>query len=66
MRRLLPADSHTSLNLDKPQRGPLFAFAFAAARKRTEREFLHIQKEILQKTGESGLRYFTGQVETTG
>ena len=39
MRRLMPADSHTCLNLDGPEGGPRFAYALVAARKRTAHEF---------------------------
>ncbi|MEW5867795.1 MAG: hypothetical protein AB1894_00855 [Chloroflexota bacterium] len=39
MQRLLPADSHARMNLDAPQRSPLFAYACAAARKRSQHEF---------------------------
>lgn len=36
---LLPRDSHAWMNLDSPGQGPLFDYAFQAARKRTRREF---------------------------
>ena len=36
---LLPRDSHAWMNLDTPERGPKFAYAFAAAVKRTVHEF---------------------------
>jgi len=35
----LPRDSHAWMNLDEPGRGPLFAYAFAAAVKRTRYEY---------------------------
>jgi len=35
----LPEDSHARMNLDRPERGPLFAYAFAAAVKRTRYEY---------------------------
>jgi hypothetical protein len=38
MRRLLPPDSHTHMNLDGPRRGRLFAYAYEAACKRTAYE----------------------------
>jgi hypothetical protein len=41
---LLPHDSHGKMNLDSPKQGPRFAYARAAAVKRTQHEF-----EILQK-----------------
>ena len=36
---LLPRDSHAWMNLDSPARGPGFAYAFAAAVKRTRYEY---------------------------
>ena len=39
MRRLLPADSHTCMNLDNPKQGRLYEYAFWAAVKRTQVEF---------------------------
>lgn len=39
MKRLLPRDSHTHMNLDTPQASPLFPYAFHAALKRTRHEF---------------------------
>lgn len=41
---LLPSDSHAKMNLDSPKQGPRFAYARAAAVKRTQYEF-----EILEK-----------------
>jgi hypothetical protein len=37
---LLPRDSHAWMNLDSPARGPAFAYAFAAAVKRTRAEYV--------------------------
>lgn len=37
--RLLPPDSHTWMNLDAPEQGPLFAYACQAAVKRTTLEW---------------------------
>jgi len=42
--RLLPDDSHGKMNLDSPKQGPRFAYARAAAVKRTQYEF-----ELLRK-----------------
>ena len=36
---LIPRDSHAWMNLDAPECGPKFAYAFAAAVKRTRHEF---------------------------
>jgi len=36
---LLPPDSHARMNLDSPDRGPAFDYAFAAAVKRTVHEY---------------------------
>jgi hypothetical protein len=41
---LLPSDSHAKMNLDSPKQGPRFAYARAAAVKRTQYEF-----ELLEK-----------------
>jgi hypothetical protein len=41
---LLPDDSHGKMNLDSPKQGPRFAYARAAAVKRTRYEF-----ELLEK-----------------
>jgi hypothetical protein len=46
MRRLLPPDSHTRMNLDSPKRGPLFAYAFSAAVKRTIYEYEQLSEEL--------------------
>lgn len=43
---LLPRDSHGWMNLDAPERGPNFQYAFHAAVKRTKIEFEHITKEL--------------------
>jgi hypothetical protein len=37
--RMTPEDSHTHMNLDHPDRGPLFPYAIAAAIQRTAYEF---------------------------
>ncbi len=60
MRLLLPEDSHTNLNLDKPSRGPLFQFACVAARKRTCHEYNFINQKILQKLGGESVTLFSG------
>jgi hypothetical protein len=39
VKRLLPRDSHAWMNLDSPEQGPRFDFAFQAAVKRTKIEF---------------------------
>ncbi len=57
-RRLLPQDSHAWMNLDSPDRGPLFPYALAAAEQHTRHAFRRVKDEILQKTGASGLRFF--------
>lgn len=39
LKRVLPKDSHASMNLDKPSAGPLFPYALEAATQRTIVEF---------------------------
>lgn len=43
---LLPRDSHTWMNLDSPEQGPHFAFAYQAAVKRTKWEFEKISARV--------------------
>ena len=38
-RHVIPADSHERMNLDNPRRGPLFAYAMAAAVRHTRLEW---------------------------
>ena len=45
---LLPRDSHAWMNLDSPEQGPNFTFAFHAAVKRTVIEFEKTRKELPQ------------------
>ncbi len=53
----LPRDSHAWMNLDTPEQGPLFAYAFAAAVKRTNDEW---QKSVADLPEEL-LKLFTGE-----
>jgi hypothetical protein len=43
---ILPRDSHGWMNLDAPERGPNFPYAFQAAVKRTKIEFEKTKKEL--------------------
>ena len=43
---LLPRDAHGWMNLDSPERGPNFPYAFQAARKRTRIEFERTTKNL--------------------
>lgn len=45
----LPADSHAKMNLDSPAQGSRFAYARAAAIKRTEYELDLLKKELTPK-----------------
>jgi hypothetical protein len=46
---LIPRDSHAWMNLDAPERGPLFPYAFAAAVKRTRYEYKQTVRGIPSK-----------------
>ena len=50
--RLLPRDSHAWMNLDSPEQGPNFKYAFQAAIKRTKIELnktvAHLQQDLLK------------------
>ena len=43
---ILPRDAHGWMNLDSPERGPNFPYAFQAARKRTRIEFEKTTKDL--------------------
>jgi hypothetical protein len=43
---LLPRDSHGWMNLDSPERGPNFKYAFQSAMKRTKIEFENTTKDL--------------------
>jgi hypothetical protein len=45
---LLPRDAHGWMNLDSPERGPNFPYAFQAAVKRTKIEFERTTKDLPQ------------------
>lgn len=55
---LIPKDSHTKMNLDKPERGPAFHHAFAAALKRTRLEFERTASNLTP----GALAAFTGEM----
>lgn len=46
--RFLPRDAHGWMNLDTPERGPNFPYAFQAAVKRTKIEFERTAKDLPQ------------------
>jgi hypothetical protein len=43
---LLPRDAHGWMNLDSPERGPNFPYAFQAAVKRTKIEFERTTRDL--------------------
>ena len=59
VRRWLPPDSHAWMNLDSPNRGPLFPYAIAAARHHTRFAFDQITNSLHKTMGASAVRYFT-------
>ncbi len=60
IRYFIPLDSHTWMNRDKPERGPLFVFAVEAAVKRTRLEAEFISQQILQEVDNEALSRFHG------
>ncbi len=56
--RAIPPNSHKAMNLDSPDRGPGFPYAFVAARKRTLLEYERAVQAILAASGEAGLHCF--------
>lgn len=63
VQRLLPRDAHAWMNLDHPGRGPLFAYARAAAIHRTRHEWQRIQRRIREELGEIPALRFSGHME---
>ena len=59
LRPYFPPDVHARINLDNPSTGPLFPFAMAAARKRTEEEFKTLAQIIQTRYGARVLQNFT-------
>lgn len=58
-RRLSPKDSHLRMNLDGPDRGPLFPCAVSAAQKRTQHEFQELSTIIQDELGPDSVSCFT-------
>jgi hypothetical protein len=58
LRPLFPPDIHARMNLDQPSSGPLFPYAIVAARKRTEKEFEMLAKQIRNVYGAHALKVF--------
>jgi hypothetical protein len=61
---LLPHDSHAWMNLDTPERGPLFIYALTAARKRTRYEFEQVIDWIQTKMDVGAVIRFRGMGAT--
>jgi hypothetical protein len=57
-RRWAPADSHVHMNLDNPERGPLFPYSLEAAVQRTLAEFERTLAAIGEERGEAAMRAF--------
>jgi hypothetical protein len=58
--QLLPHNSHAWMNLDGPERGPLFAYVLCAARKRSRFEF----DLLIEKLNPEERKKFTGLDKT--
>lgn len=56
----IPIDSHTWMNLDTPERSPLFEFAYSAAMKRTIHEYKLIVQQIGQEISPNAISIFRG------
>lgn len=53
-----PPDTHEAMNLDHPGRGPLFAYAMAAATRHTQVELDIVLAELGQMGGETAVTHF--------
>lgn len=58
LKRFLPKDSHTWMNLDNPGTGPLFPFAMEAAIQRTAAEFDRTLALMGEERGEAAVEAF--------
>lgn len=56
-----PPDTHDAMNLDDPGRGPLFAYAIAAAIKHTRVELDLLLQELESAGGETAVAHFLGR-----
>ncbi len=56
----LPADSHAKMNLDYPERGPLFPYALEAARQRTVYEVELLAERLSRHLGDAAWERFQG------
>ncbi len=63
LRPFFPADTHIRMNLDQPKSGPLFPYAYVAARKRTEEAFKTLTEQITLRYGGQILPKFIGEAE---
>lgn len=54
----VPATSHEGMNLDAPDRGPSFVYAFEAARQRTAHEWQRAAAEVQAAGGEAAYQRF--------
>jgi len=61
LKRFLPKDSHTWMNLDNPGTGPLFPYAMQAAVQRTTAEFDRTLAARGEARGEAAVRAFQDQ-----
>ena len=60
VRSWAPADSHAVMNLDSPDRGPLFPYTIEAAIQRTAAEFDRTLAALGETRGEAAMRAFCG------
>lgn len=60
-RRWAPPNSHARMNLDHPDRGPLFPYSLEAAVQRTRAEFDRTLAAIGEGRGEAAMRAFCDQ-----
>ena len=62
-RRILPADAHAHMNLDYPERSPLFPYVIAAAVQRTEYEYRSLAARIAINLGAEALTRFRNRAD---
>ena len=60
-RLYFPPDIHDAMHLDHPGRGPLFAYAMAAATKHTQVELEMLLLELEKADGQTAVQFFLGK-----
>ncbi len=59
-RSVAPKDGHEVMNLDYPERGPLFAYALQAATRHSRQEWDLLLADVAARAGQQAVQFFLG------